>query len=298
MIDEIIKGGVLKIESFDSFTDALNAQARGLSIIDASFVLPGTDINLYQNFLNARLPGARFLDLSRVAKKDTELPNMLPDAACFSDVMRDLGVRKNDVIIVYGQGGMVMGPARLWWMLRGFGHKDVVLLDGGLPAWAAAGRNVISGEEGRYDEGDFTANAFDQGMIASLNDVLNASEEGDAIIFDARPFSRFSGRDKEPRTGMRSGHIPGSVNIPCSAVVQECGRLKSREEILKIFGLNEGTASPAEIIASCGSGITACMIALALFHTELNFKAVRVYDGSWSEWGREDRQTPVHTLSD
>ncbi|NCC23098.1 MAG: sulfurtransferase [Alphaproteobacteria bacterium] len=261
-----------------------------VKIVDASFVLPGSEENPFENFQRTRIGRSVFFDIDDVADKTSPLPHMLPTADEFGATVSRLGISNEDEVVIYGQSGLVMGPSRAWWTFRAFGHDRVRVLNGGLPYWKSLGMPLNSHLPDTPAPGTFTARLRSE-LVRHIKDVEAAIDDSDIIIADARSCERFSGTAPEPRAGLRSGHIPGSVSVPCGSLVDpDTGRLKKRSELAGILE-TAGIDPSKTIIATCGSGVTACVIVLALH--ELGNKAVSVYDGSWSEWGQESLQTAV-----
>lgn len=266
--------------------------APNVKVIDGTFTLPGAAPAPYDGFLEERIESAVFFDIKEVADKTSSLPHMLPDPESFAAYVSGLGISSEDMLVIYGQSGMVMGPARVWWMFRTFGHENICVLNGGLPAWRAEGYPVVCGEpQTSGKKGEFNANK-NTDLVRHIGEVMEA-QANKKPIFDARPRERFHGTTPEPREGLRAGHIPGSKNVPAGALVDpDTGKLKTAEELQKIFDV-AGFTPEHPPLATCGSGVTACVIALALFN--LGYKNVPVYDGSWSEWGLESCPTEVQT---
>lgn len=262
-------------------------------ILDASWHMPAEHRDPEADFRRARIPGARRFDFDRtVADLAIDLPHMLPGAAQFESETRTLGIGRHSFIVVYDTIGAFAAP-RAWWMFRAMGHADVAVLNGGLPAWIAAGGPVESGEPQAVALGDFVAHR-DESRISDAEAVLRALRTGAAQVFDARSAARFEGTVPEPRAGLRSGHMPGACNLPFDQVLEN-GSLRAPAELRTAFNLAGFTAG-SRIIATCGSGVTASIVALAAEVAELG--TASVYDGSWSEWGREDRpDLPVETGS-
>ena len=256
--------------------------APGLVVVDASWHLPTANRDGAAEFLQRHIPGAVYFDIDAIADRSSSLPHMLPDPVAFSSAVRKLGIGDGMKIVVYDSLGLFSAP-RVWWTFRAFGVRDVVVLDGGLPKWLAEGRAVAEGEE-RPQSRHFTAR-LDHALVASLDDVRAASaragEPGVPQLVDARSAPRFRGDELEPRPGMRSGHIPGSRNLPWGELIAE-GRLRPPEELASAFaGVGFDPSKPT--IATCGSGVTASIVALAAATT--GRPGVAVYDGSWTEWG-------------
>lgn len=291
MIEDIINRGIIEPAELQSL---MASNKDHLKILDATFVLPGDLLDPEQEFKARRIDNAQLFDIQATANPDTNIPNMLPIPPDFERVAIRLGISNDDMIVVYAQHGMVMGPARVWWMFRTFGHDRIAVLNGGLPAWESEGYPVntdLPSDEG--SRGTFTA-TYRPELVYSLENVMNAVENSACTIMDARSPERFSGQSEEPRPNMRAGHIPGSCNIPAKSLIDsQSGKLKPRAEIENIFK-SAGCEDCTELISTCGSGVTACMIALALYN--LGKKNVPVYDGSWSEWGSSFKKTPVKTL--
>ncbi|MCL4677581.1 MAG: sulfurtransferase [Alphaproteobacteria bacterium] len=290
MMDQIIRQGTItpaQLQTLLMQDDGLVSSS--LKILDSTFVLPGSPENLRENYNNRRLPGALFFDIDGIADKAAPLPHTAPTRHIFEAGMSALGITPDDLVVLYGQHGMTMGPCRVWWTLRLFGHDRVCVLDGGLPAWIRFGGTVENSPPKPPAPSHYKARAIREELLISRDRVTQAMESGMHPILDARPRARFDGTAPEPRPGMRSGHIPGSLNIPASDLVDpERGTLKPDSELKRILedaGFDFTTPNAPKAIATCGSGITACVIALALYRQ--GFDKIGVYDGSWAEWGQE-----------
>jgi thiosulfate/3-mercaptopyruvate sulfurtransferase len=254
-----------------------------LKVIDGSWHLDGRDAAA--DHLAARIPGALRFDLESVSDHSTDLPHMLPTPDAFAAAVGALGVSEGDTVVIYDTAGLFSAP-RVWWTFRLMGATDVRVLDGGLPCWLAEGRAVESGPPAAPTVARFTPTPR-PGDVADLPTVLSALT-GDAQIVDARPASRFRGQTPEPRPGLRSGHMPGALNLPFKTLIAEDGRMLRGEALSARFA-EAGLDIDGPIITSCGSGVTAAVLTLAL--AELGRDSA-LYDGSWAEWGgRED--TPV-----
>jgi thiosulfate/3-mercaptopyruvate sulfurtransferase len=252
--------------------------APDLILFDASWHMPAAGRDAHAEFLERHIPGAVFFDIDAVADHSTDLPHMLPDAVAFSSAVRKLGLGDGMRVVVYDSLGLFSAP-RLWWTLRVFGASEVSILDGGLPAWIAEGRPLEEGAQTRQPR-HFTAR-LDHGLVADAQDVRKALADGSAQVVDVRSAERFRGAVAEPRPGLRSGHMPGAVNLPFGALVAD-GRMKDAPALESAFAA-AGVDPDRPIIASCGSGLTASILSLALAAT--GRPPATVYDGSWSEWG-------------
>jgi thiosulfate/3-mercaptopyruvate sulfurtransferase len=250
---------------------------RNVAVVDGSYlVLQKRDA--HAEYRAGHIPGAVFFDIETVSDHSTELPHMLPGPTQFGEAVGALGIGDNDTVVVYDSLGLY-SAARVWWTFRIFGAKNAFILDGGLPKWKAENRPLETGETKRPAQ-KFNAE-MNVGAVAMLADVRFALTGESAQVVDARSADRFSGKTPEPRPGLRSGHMPGSFNVPFDRVVEK-GSLASRERIEAAFK-DAGVDVDKPIITSCGSGVTAAILTLAL---ESIGKAPQgLYDGSWSEWG-------------
>lgn len=270
--------------STDWLADELGA--ADLKVIDASWFLPDAGRHGRAEYEAAHIPGAVFLDLETVSDPNSDLPHMLPSPARFASRVRALGVGDHDRILVYDNSPL-HSAARVWWMLRLFGAPRVALLDGGFARWRAEGRPMESGAPA-VRPGHFTPSLRPEGMIDKAG--MRGLERGIGIV-DARPAMRFRGDDAEPRPGLPAGHIPGSRNLPQSELFDADGRWK-RGEALRAAFVEAGIDLSRPMVTTCGSGVTAAVL---LFGAHLLGKDdVRLYDGSWSEWGA-DPATPKAT---
>lgn len=262
---------------------AADLQARlekgGVQLIDASYFLPEHGRDAREEYEAGHLPGAVFLDLDEVSDQNTSLPNMLPTAEYFAARMESLGVSRDQPNIVYDNSPL-HSSGRAWWMLRLFGAGEVLILDGGQPAWVAAGGALEQGTP-NIASGKFPAVA-DFSSVADIDQVKQILASGTRQVVDARSPSRFSGEEAEARPNMRAGHMPGAHNVPNSALFEADGCYKSAEQLSAVFEA-AGVDLKAPIVASCGSGVTAANIIVAA--TIIGVETPVLYDGSWAEWG-------------
>lgn len=267
---------------------AAHLDAPDLRVIDASWFMPNDPRDAKALFAERRIPGAIYFDIDVIADKNTDLPHMLPSPEQFASQMRKLGIGDGMRLVIYDNAGL-FSAARAWWSFRAMGHEDVFVLDGGFPAWEAAGLPIEDSPPQKRTERHFTARLRSD-LVRDLADMRRLVAAG-APILDARPASRFRGEVAEPRAGLRSGHMPGALSLPSSSLVNEQGQLRSREELAALFAGAGADVSRAST-CTCGSGVTAAIIALAL--ARLGRWDAAVYDGSWAEWGAADN-APVTT---
>jgi thiosulfate/3-mercaptopyruvate sulfurtransferase len=250
-----------------------------IRIVDGSWWMPAEGRDAYAEYLQAHIPGAVFFDIDAIADRTVDLPHMLPTPDDFARAAGALGLGRDTTIVVYDSYG-VRAAARVWWTLRAMGFTDVVVLDGGLKAWLAEDRAIESGEPAPPSVA--VEPAFTPALVRNLEQVVDLIGAGTAQIIDARGGARFRGEVPEPRAGLRSGHMPGALNLPFDALLEMDGRMKRVPEIRSAFEA-AGADLSKPIVTTCGSGITASVLALAL--ARLGREDVAVYDGSWTEWG-------------
>ncbi len=258
-----------------------------LVVLDATYFLPHEGQDASARHLSAHVPGARFFDIDLFGDPDTMLPHMVPAAGRFAALAGALGIGDGSSVVAYDQRG-VFSAGRAWWLLRLFGHSDVAVMDGGLPAWIADGLPTDAGSR-PYAEATFrpTLNAR---RWRGLGDVLENVGRRREIVLDARSAARFTAAEPERRPGLRSGHVPGAKNLPFTDLLRD-GRLRPAEELRAAFA-QRGVDGARPVVTMCGSGVTATVLTLAMVVAGLPEGSV--YDGSWTEWGgRPD--TPVET---
>lgn len=263
----------------------------GLRVVDASWYLPGSGRDPAAEYAAGHIPGAVFFDLDAVSDRRSKLPHMLPQPDEFARSMAALGLNDEEDIVVYDGSGVNLSAPRVWWMFRVFGHDRVAVLDGGMGRWRREGRPIESGRV-KLPAGRFSAR-LDARQVRDLEAVRANIRSGAEQVVDMRSAGRFAGSAPEPRAGLRGGHIPGSINLPFDELVAPDGTLLPRDALRR--RITQAGIDPARpVIATCGSGTSACALIHAL-HV-LGHERVALYDGAWTEWGgRED--TPVERSS-
>jgi thiosulfate/3-mercaptopyruvate sulfurtransferase len=259
-----------------------------LRVVDATWYLPNQKRTGREDFDERRIPGAVFWDIDAIADPATDLPHMLPDAAAFAEAMGALGIGNDTRVVAYDSFGL-MSAARVWWTLRHFGHDAVAVLDGGRPKWLAEGRPVERGAPRTPAKRRFSARPR-PALVRSLDDMRRNLDARGEQVLDARSAGRFNGTEPELRPQCRSGHIPASLNLPFGELLDPATKTFRPTEALEQRFAAAGVDPARPVITSCGSGITACVLALGL-HL-IGRDRVAVYDGSWTEWGGR-RDTPV-----
>ncbi|RMH52424.1 MAG: 3-mercaptopyruvate sulfurtransferase [Alphaproteobacteria bacterium] len=253
--------------------------APDLRVLDASLFLPGEPRDPRAEYLAGHIPGALFFDIEEISDHRSALPHMVPPVEKFVSRVRAMGIGDGHRVVVYDSQGMFSAP-RVWWMFRLFGKEDVAVLDGGLPKWKAEGRPLEEGAPAPRER-HFTARR-NMALIRDVTQVARAAKLGDEQIVDARSPGRFRGEEPEPRPGLRAGHIPGARNVHYRDLLNEDGTMKDPDALRGIFAA-AGVDLSRPIVTTCGSGITACILALAL--ERIGHRQHAVYDGSWAEWG-------------
>lgn len=237
----------------------------------------------------ARIGNAILFDIEAISDPSNPLPHMLPTEADFAAAVGALGIGNDDDVVIYDQSGMAMAAARAWWMFRCFGHKSVRVLNGGMPLWHALGLPIEHAPPETPNSTSYTA-TFNPKLLASRQTVLGSIDREDIAIIDARGAERFTGNAADIRPGLQSGHIPGSYNIPFPSLIDpETGQLRVNDPRIVAMAQNKDRT----LITSCGSGVTACVLALALY--ESGYENTAVYDGSWSEWATPALNMPIET---
>ena len=257
---------------------AQHLRDRDLVVVDGTYFLPTLKRDAHAEYKRGHIPGAVFFDIEAISDHSTELPHRLPGTTQFSEEAGKLGIGDGDTVVTYDALGLV-SAARVWWTFRLFGARSVHILDGGLPKWKAEGRPLEAGEP-KPKPKKFTAE-MNVAAVALLDDVRLAIADDSAQIVDARSAERFAGKAPEPRPGLRSGHMPRALNVPSDRLLEN-GRLISRDRIAAVFTA-AGVDLDKPIITTCGSGVTATVLAFAL--EAIGKEPKGVYDGSWSEWG-------------
>ena len=253
-----------------------------LRILDASWYLPGSDRNARAEYDAAHIPGARFFDIDENSDQRSNLPHMAPPPEKFISRMRAMGVGDGHQVVVYDGAGLY-SAARVWWLFRLMGKMDVAVLDGGFPKWQAEGREIEDMAPILRDR--HMTISRQHHLVKDVTQVAHAAKLAEAEIIDARPAPRFRGEAPEPRPGLRLGHIPGSKNVPFSTVLNADGTMKSALDLRAVFQASGvDLAKPA--ITTCGSGVTAAVLSLAL--ERVGHRNHALYDGSWAEWGMYD----------
>ena len=262
---------------------ASHLKSPDIVVIDATLYLPNVRRNAYDEYRNAHIPGAIFFDIEELSDATNPMPHMLPSPEKFASRVKRMGIGDGTRVIAYDTQNM-SSAARAWWMFRVMGHDDVAILDGGFNKWRQEDRPIENVEPPRRSERHFTIRK-NSALVRDIGDVKALIGSDRAQIVDARSAGRFAGADPEPRDVPRLGHMPGAKNLPYTELIRPDGTLKSAEEIRAAFAAH-GVDVNRPVVASCGSGVTACVIAFAL--SQIGQPQAAVYDGSWTEWSSSD----------
>ena len=278
MVDYLVTAQWLKAALADKGNNAIK-------IVEATFFLPTMNRDALAEFEESHLPDAVFFDIDAVSQPDNPLPHMLPSPALFAAKMGKIGLKNTDHIILYDRSPF-FSSARAWWMFRYYGHQQVSILDGGYASWLSENGATESGAPS-ITPADFTAKPQSDFTAVSMDEIASWIQAGNCPqIIDARAADRFMGQAKEPREGLRSGHIPGALNVPISSLLDpETNKVKPKDSLKQIFD-QAGIDYDSPAITSCGSGVTACGLIFGLAITGKT--DISLYDGSWSEWGASD----------
>ena len=256
-----------------------------VKILDATFFLPDSGLNAEKEYHKEHIPNSVFFDINKIADPKNPLPHMIPSKDLFSDMMQNLGLNNEDEIIIYDNSPL-LSSARAWFLFRYFGHKNILILNGGLKNWKKSGGETTA-KKTIISKGNFICNTEKKDLVVNLEEMITFSQNNSKMILDARSYKRFIGEAKEPRPGLQSGHIPNSKSLPSSELLTNDGFLKSIDELDKCFSNNDIYTSE-DIIATCGSGVSACVISVALYC--LGKENIPIYDGSWTEWATSGQE--------
>ena len=261
-----------------------NLNNTKVKIIDASWHMPGNGLNAFDIFKEKHIPNAIFIDLEEISDPESEIPHMMPNEDYFSKKISTLGINNNDHLVIYDTYGM-FSAARIWFMFKAFGHKNVSLLNGGFPAWIESNGEVAN-KINNLESTNYRA-SLNKSLIVSYNEVLDNVSNNQCEVLDARSPERFFGDSEEPRPGMKSGHIPKSTNLFFNNLIDPVTKKFIEKEAIEDVIKKSNIDEKKDIICTCGSGVTACILkfAIELINKDKNIK---IYDGSWSEWGTKE----------
>lgn len=271
--------------------DELKSRAtqQNLIVLDGSWYLPSHNIDARHEYMQGHIPGAQFFDIDLISDQDSNLPHMLPNAEQFSNAASHLGISNESHIIVYDTAGL-FSAARVWWTFNVFGHTNIQVLEGGLPAWLEDG-GVLENTCQARKKTNYVAKLNNQ-LVADKTTLIENFSSQQHLVLDARSIERFLGTAPEPRPGLPSGHMPGATSLSFGDLIAQ-GQLKPRDELEHLFS-EVNVTSASSVITTCGSGLTAAIITLAL--VECGYGLNQLYDGSWSEWASSD-DTPIRSKS-
>ena len=252
-----------------------------IKIIDGTLYMPASGLNGFEVFKDKHIPNALFVDLEEISDQNSNLPHMMPDNDYFSKKISSLGINNNDHLVIYDMYGM-FSAARIWFMFKAFSHEKVSLLNGGFPAWVDTG-GEISNQINQLEPSNYKAD-LNKSLIVSYKEVFNNLSNNKYQIIDARSPDRFSGISDEPRPGIKSGHIPKSKNLYFNDLINPDTKKFVEKKIIEELINKLDIDINKDIVCSCGSGVTACILKFALELLNKN-KNIKIYDGSWAEWG-------------
>ena len=254
-------------------------------ILDATFYLPNSGLDAEKEFNEEHIKNSTFFDINKIAASNNNLPHMIPSKKEFSSMMQKLGINNKDIIIFYDNSPF-LSSSRGWFLFRYFGHNDIFILKGGIKSWKNCD-GPVSNKKINPKLGNFEAIIERTELVVNLDQMISNSKNNSRLILDARSEKRYLGKAKEPRPGLPSGHIPNSKSLPASDLISDDGCLKSLEQLNQIF-LKKNVKNKDKIIATCGSGVSACVISMALYC--IGKEDVAIYDGSWTEWASSGQE--------